>query len=296
MSIREKEPVFVTEIAERKPSFLGLGISMMSPIMQWTTEQYDQFLNLTGGKNPVFQNLKSDGVRLYDSFVTAFNNGNTEEAVRLWGELQLYTLKPYEEKTDPEKWAQMNVQMPTDWGPMGEINKTSLKIIMTSHARGRVLEPMSGFRTYFADAPHIDEVVALDFCREGLERYDKPERTRILYDMERVSSGGERMDFFGDRSFDTVGVCFGMDYMTDPVAIYKEFNRILRPGGKVLVVGGTTQGYEDLIKRWFDAKFHVDAMARSGLNVSSEELVSIRTSRDLGTYHLVVGRKAEGED
>jgi len=40
---------------------------------------------------------------------------------------------------------------------------------------------------------------------------------------------------YDDNSFDVVTCVVSIDYLIDPIAILKEVNRVLRPGGKVLI-------------------------------------------------------------
>jgi ubiquinone/menaquinone biosynthesis C-methylase UbiE len=178
--------------------------------------------------------------------------------------------------------------MPGDWGPVGA-NKAKLKEIVTRRASGRVLEAMCGFNSYFGESVGIREVVALDFCREALERYEYPQRVRILYDLERVANG-EKLDFFGDSSFQTVGVFFAVGYLTDPVPVHKEFHRLLAEDGRLLVVGGTAQGYTDILKRRFKPKECAKAMHEAGFTTKTKKL-PLKTSTELGEYYLVEGTK-----
>jgi demethylmenaquinone methyltransferase/2-methoxy-6-polyprenyl-1,4-benzoquinol methylase len=41
---------------------------------------------------------------------------------------------------------------------------------------------------------------------------------------------------FDDASFDVVSVAFGVRNMTDPIAALRELRRVLRPGGRLLVL------------------------------------------------------------
>ena len=101
----------------------------------------------------------------------------------------------------------------------------NIKKYITSHAQGKVLETMCGFNSYFGNSKKINEVVVLDYCREMLERYARPERTRILYDLNKVIAG-EKLDFFKEGEFQTIG-CWGSNYLTNPVPVFSEFHRIL---------------------------------------------------------------------
>ncbi len=278
-------PVYVTKIAERTPQYRG-GITYSLDPFDTASEEW--LKAITERKSFTFPGGRSKGEQLYFSLREATRQRDKPSAVGILAEMEKYLIKSHDEKTEVEKWGDMAVQLPGDWGPVGE-NKGKLKRTVTRRAHGRVLEAMCGFKSYLGDSPKITEVVALDFCEECLERYDYPQRVRILYDLERVVKG-EKMDFFEDSSFQTVGVFFGVGYLTDPVPVHKEFNRILSSDGKLLIVGGTTQGYDDLLKRYFKPDVCSNAMKAAGFSTSVRRL-PLKTDSEFGEYYLVEGRK-----
>jgi len=146
-----------------------------------------------------------------------------------------------------------------------------MKETVTSKAHGVVLETMCGFTSYVDDSPHIQEVLAMDFCKEALELYDRPERTRVLFDLDTIGEERE-IDFLPNESVDTVCVTFGVNYLTDPLAVYGEFQRILTPGGKVIIVGGTSCGYGDLVKQPFNPTIHGRLLEKADFGVDVETL------------------------
>jgi len=200
-------------------------------------------------------------------------------------------LKNSEEITEAEQWGRMAIQMPGDWGPVGDDKKYELKKILTNRAHGKVLEAFCGFNSYIGLSKNITEVIALDFCKEALELYEYPERKRILYDLERVVNG-EKMNFFEDGSFQTISITFGVNYLTDPVPVLAEFYRILSSDGQLLIVGGTTQGYADLLKQgFFKPDVCKEKMKAAGFSVRVKHLKSLKRETELGKYYLVTGKK-----
>lgn len=278
-------PVYITKIAERTPQYRGGITSTIDPFDEAGREWLK---TITERTKFTFSGVHSKGEQLYYHLQEAIRQRDKPSAIGILAEMEKYLIKSYDEMTEVEKWGHMTVQLPEDWGPKWE-NKEKLKKIATKRAHGRVLEAMCGFRSYFGDSPKITEVVALDFCEEGLQRYDYPQRVRILYDLEKVVKG-EKMDFFEDSSFQTIGVFFGIDYFTDPVPVHKEFHRILSSDGKLLIVGGTTQGYEDMLKRYFKPGVCSDAMKSAGFSTSVRRL-PLKTESEFGEYYLVEGRK-----
>ena len=279
------DPIYVTKVAKREPQYPS-GITFTIPFFDY--EDYEWFKETYKKTKFTFPTYHSEGIGLFYKLVQAVQQRDEPTIEEMLSKLENYTVKNYDEMTEVEKWAHTALQLPGDWGPVGE-NKKKLKEIITARASGRVLEAMCGFNSYFGESDKITEVVALDFCREALERYEYPERTRILYDLERVVNG-EKMDFFEDGSFQTVGVFFGLDYLTNPIPVCKEFYRILSDGGKLLVVDGTMQGYADIKKRPFDPDVCSSTMRLAGFSTSIERL-PVRVEGELGEYYLIEGKK-----
>lgn len=283
-----KDPVYVTEVAERKwvwPS-RSVRLPVFEPRPQdldgqirWSERYYWRF-NYHVHKDDL-DKAKALAQKLWD----LGENPNLVEEARLIIELCMIEETPYDKKTDVEKWAHMAVQIP---GDIGGPNKDKIREILASKAFGNVLETMCGFNSYFDPTPQITGVVALDYCREMLERYQYPKRIRILYDLERVVRG-EKMKFFADKSFQIVG-CWGSNYLSNPVPVFAEFNRILSNDGRLLILESTSEGYRDLIKRFFNPEECAKFIREAGLSPKITHL-SIKQKREFGKYYLVEGTK-----
>ncbi len=178
----------------------------------------------------------------------AYEARDENEAERLLEALRPLRVTPFDERAPLERWAHMAVQVP---GDIGGPNKPKIRELLSSRCRGRVLEAMCGFNSYLAPSPDR-EIVALDYCREAIERYPYPERTRILFDLNLIA-GSKRMEFFADASFDAVTVCFGFNYPHHPVCLFREFRRILSPHGSLFLVENPAHGYWDLARRCFSS-------------------------------------------
>ena len=277
------EVQLVTSIAERIPQRVG---GMVLP--------------LTGGLTPeLMSKWQSSGGKLecafpdYRSLVEGHKTIRQLIEERRLAEAKSYvdekTLPTYEELSPLEKWAYMTKQLPEDWGPYGPEDRVDMFDRLTSKARGFVLEAMCGFTTYIGDAPHIKHVVAMDWCKEGLERYSRPDRTRILFDLNTISSVGG-MDFVRDAGFDSIVITFGVDYLNDPLAVFNEFHRILSDGGKILLIGGECQGYRDQKLRDFKPKNYVPSLKKAGFKTEVTKL-PYRKTGELGDYYLIEGTK-----
>jgi SAM-dependent methyltransferase len=286
------EPVYVKRVRKRESDFPWryVGFSIFEPKpkdfteeLKWEEKYRWAFTFAVHRKDK--EEAKELAIQLHNAKI----NPLPELDHPVINRLKEIRVKTDDEQIPVEKWGNAAIQMPEDWGPQGEDRKSQLKQVLTSVANGRVLEAMCGFNSYIGTSDKITEVVALDFCREALERYSNPERKRILYDLERVVKG-EKIDFFEDASFRTISVCFAIDYLTDPVQVYKEFYRILSKGGQLLIVGGTTQGYVNLLKKYFDPKNCANTVKTAGFSVKTKHL-PLETKFELGKYYLVKGLK-----
>ena len=80
------------------------------------------------------------------------------------------------------------------------------------------------------------EVVAVDFCREMLRLAgDKVGRRSGAFAL-RLLCGDATALPFADRSFDLCTVAFGIRNVSEPVAALREMARVVRPGGRVVVL------------------------------------------------------------
>ena len=83
------------------------------------------------------------------------------------------------------------------------------------------------------------EVVGVDFTSQMLTLAEhKAERLRRATGMALPRyKQADVMDIpFGDASFDIVSIAFGIRNVTDPAKAVREFQRVLRPGGRVMIL------------------------------------------------------------
>ncbi len=89
----------------------------------------------------------------------------------------------------------------------------------------RLLDLMSSWRSHLPDGLAPKAVVGLGMNAE--EMADNPQLTEVvLHDLNRDTTLP-----FEDAAFDGVMCCVSVQYMIEPVAVFREVNRVLRPGG-----------------------------------------------------------------
>lgn len=165
-----------------------------------------------------------------------------------------------------QSWQWMAYQLPDDIGG-GRLTKQQITMYLSERYKGRVLEAMCGFNSYFLD-DQARTVVALDYCREALERYPYPKRTRILVDLNQATDDCHLECF--DEPFDAISICFGFRYPDRPTDVFRELRRHLKDGGVLSLIENPDHGYENLCKRGFSPKTcgqHLRAAGFQGVRV-----------------------------
>ncbi len=114
------------------------------------------------------------------------------------------------------------------------------------------------------------EVVGVDFTPEMLdlacakrERLEPRVRARVSYEV------GDAMDLrFEDASFDIVSIAFGIRNVQDPGRALREFVRVLRPGGRLVILEFTTPRLAPV--RWFNRFYSGWVMPRTATWLSGD--------------------------
>lgn len=280
------KPEYVREVKPRKPEWPERRIHLppiVSPpdftdyvkYMDWHKEYIDFSVHISN-----FLLAK----KLEEELWTAYEDRNAvyvhesekeikkkkEKIQTILGKLRSLKLPPFEERPPVEQWAHLMIQLPGDIGG-SRTQREKITEVLSAKCQGRILEAMCGFNSYIKPSPNR-EVIALDFCREVLERYLYPERTRILFDLNTVFKG-RRMEFFKDNEFNVITICYGFHYLKHPVCLFREFRRILCSGGRLFLVENPHQYYRGLEYRQFSPASCVNFLKRAGFkNVRVEEL------------------------
>lgn len=83
-------------------------------------------------------------------------------------------------------------------------------------------------------APHVAHVVALDLSASMLEQGRKLAEARDIRNIEFRQGDAERLPY-ADGSFDIVTTRLGAHHIPNPLTALREFHRVLRPGGRLLI-------------------------------------------------------------
>ncbi len=278
---------YVATVVERSPKYvLGLTVEIVSYL---DDDALAWWRKINGQTRFTFKQkcfFCSQGEVLYHQLIESILEKNETKATKTFSEMRSYCQKNFEDLTPTERWAHTALQLP---GDIGGPKKKEIAKIITSKARGAVLETMCGFNSYFNNSSQIDSVTVIDYCREMLERYKFPKRRRILYNLEKVNRG-KKMNFFEDCCFDTIG-CWGTNYLSRLKPVFAEFYRILDHGGNVLVLENTHEGYHELVKRYFNPNRCATQLKIVGFNVTITHLRQLKTKWCFGEYYLVEGIK-----
>jgi len=128
----------------------------------------------------------------------------------------------------------------------------------------------TGDLTHLFARTDASEVVGVDFTPQMLdlarakrERLEPHVRDRVSYEV------GDAMDLrFEDASFDIVSIAFGIRNVQDPARALREFVRVLRPGGRLVILEFTTPRLAPV--RWFNRFYSGWVMPRTATWISGD--------------------------
>lgn len=151
-----------------------------------------------------------------------------------------------------------------------------------SHAKGEVLEVGVGTGLNFPYHPGKTRVTGIDIAERMLAR--ALVRSRELARGINLLQGDVQALVFPDNSFDTAAATFVFCSVPDPVQGLRELNRVVRPGGLILllehvridrpIIGIVMDLLNPLFKRVSGANMNrhtVENVIRAGLRIESIE-------------------------
>lgn len=194
-------------------------------------------------------------------------------------ELRALRTKDRNQFTDLDTWT-ANAQQLVNFAGDQEVWKSI--ILRLDKYEGMILEAMCGHHTYYPTEKPNRTVIALDYCLESLKKLQRPERRRILCDLNQIVDCVQ-LPFFEEDSLDVISICFGFRYPINIIPLLKEFRRILKPGGTMSFIENPGHGYPELCKRDSDPSKIIDTLNLCGFKiVTCHNLVIPSSSFDSG--------------
>jgi SAM-dependent methyltransferase len=147
----------------------------------------------------------------------------------------------------------------------------------------RVLDLMSSWTSHLPSRLTLQNVTGLGLNPEELKTNERLTRA-VIHDLNE-----NPVLPFDDASFDAVICTVSVEYLTQPVAVFKDAGRILRPGGCFVAT---------FSNRWFPPKAvnvwqQINEFERMGL--VSEYFLLSGQFRDIGTYSVRGLPRPEGD-
>ena len=287
-----EKPIYVTGARRRKREFpeRHINIPPIVPPPKGTDPGYYEWLLKYADFSVHVSNFfraKDMEKKMWD----AYKSNKLEEASRIFEEeLSPIRVIPFDERTPQERWAHIMVQLP---GDIGGPNRAKIKAILSGKCFGKVLEAMCGFNSYLSPSDNRN-VTALDFCREALELYRYPKRTRILFDLNKIDCK-RKMKFFADGEFDAITICFGFQYLIHPAFVFKELKRLLKPGGRLYLVENPRQHYEQMVYRPFSVQSCFSYLKKASFERINADEIDIAEEWEIkrgGRYYLIEAIKS----
>lgn len=121
---------------------------------------------------------------------------------------------------------------------------------------GTVLEVGVGTGLSLPDYRNDIQITGIDLSRAMLARAEERVRRKKLSNVQALRAmDAAKMDL-PDAAFDVAAVMYVMTVVPDPAAVFHELERVVRPGGKVIVVNHFAAGHgirawaERTLARW----------------------------------------------
>jgi demethylmenaquinone methyltransferase/2-methoxy-6-polyprenyl-1,4-benzoquinol methylase len=128
-------------------------------------------------------------------------------------------------------------------------------------------------------------VVGLDFTREMLDVARQKQRglaEGVGKKIEYVEGDAQNLPL-ADSSVDVVSIAFGIRNVADPAVAVREFARVLRPGGRLVILEFDRPGFAPL--RWFNDVYCGWVMPRTATMISGDKSGAYKyLPRSVGTF------------
>lgn len=195
-----------------------------------------------------------------------------------------------DESPDPQFYAMPRLVVHIDDGAIAELGRVFRELIP---AESDVLDLMSSWRSHWPQGHPKKRMVGLGL--NGVEMRDNPDLDEhIVHDVNQ-----DPILPFPDDTFDAVLITVSVQYLTRPVETFRQINRVLKTGGRLIVTFSNRMFPTKAVRLWrhsSDAE-HLRIVAAymnyaGNFQDISGEWVNQEQSPPGDPVFLVVGRKA----
>lgn len=132
----------------------------------------------------------------------------------------------FDESDDHAFYSRPRLTVHLDRGALNELTAFFLRELPF---HGTILDLMSSYRSHLPASMPVEHVVGLGMNEEELQH------NRQLDEYHVHNLNHDPTLPFEDASFDAVLCTVSVQYLTDPVAVFRDVARVLRPGGQFIV-------------------------------------------------------------
>lgn len=162
--------------------------------------------------------------------------------------------------------------------PLGRLLLGRLKRKLLKETRGRVLEVAIGTGSNLPYYPPNCQIYGIDLSL-GMLKVAKGQAERIGYPIFLFLMDAENLAF-PDNCFDTIVCTFSLCTIPDPIQALREMGRVLKPGGKILLLEHVSTGgkyfkkFQTLFAHWFLEKFgcHLERQTVDNVRIAGFEM------------------------
>jgi SAM-dependent methyltransferase len=156
------------------------------------------------------------------------------------------------------------------WTYFVEEQKRLVNFFLSKRAGPRNLEIGGGWYQSYPDSTAIDiSAVCL--------KYNEAKK-KLQFNLDFVANGFHLP--FKDCSFDSATMISVWQYLENPVALLKELERVLAPGGEVYIINGDGAGLEEFVKSATSAKAILETAMKCGYGAMLQTIPTMDGERD----------------
>jgi SAM-dependent methyltransferase len=198
----------------------------------------------------------------------------------------------YDESPDEDFYVQPRLVTHIDEGAIAAVTGLYRELFPPG---GDIIDLMSSWVSHLPPEVHYGRVVG-----QGMNRAELEANPRLTERLAHNLNADPTLPFDED-SFDGAGLCVSVQYLTRPVAVFREAARILRPGAPLVVTFSNRCFPTKAVAIWqaLDDEGHIALVRRYFDDAGAWTDVEARTARR-GSWrgdplYAVIGRRAGGD-